>query len=60
MILTILFIVIVAAIVYWIISQLPGVPSFLPMLVWAVALLLIVFEVFGGLGADTGHTGRLP
>jgi hypothetical protein len=44
---------VIAGIVFWIVRQIPGIPAFIPNLVWVVvALILLVWllENFGGLG----------
>lgn len=43
-----------AGIVYWIITQIPGVPPFLPKLVWIVVALIVLLWLVQSFGGSLG------
>jgi hypothetical protein len=58
LLIALLILCIIAGICYWILSQIPGIPAFVPQLVWIiVALILLVYllDNIGGLGIRGLH-----
>jgi hypothetical protein len=53
LLIALLILCLIGGVVYWILSQIPGIPGFVPQLVWIVVALVILvwlLEHVGGLG----------
>lgn len=47
---------VIAGVAYWILTQIPGIPAFVPRLVWIVVALIILVWLLENLGS-LGHLG---